>query len=167
METIENFGINPLLLIAQIVNFLIIFFILKKFLFKPVLEILKKREKTIKEGLRDAEEGQKTLEEAKEKEKSILKNAQISAEKIIEDGRLQGLEISKEAQDKARKETEDILRNARLQIEQEYKEAEKKLALKVSQTAVEFLEKSLGSLFGDKKQKELMQIAIKKIKNIN
>jgi|SRR3989344_4168571 len=167
MEIIENFGINPLLLIAQIVNFLIIFFILKKFLFKPVLEILKKREKTIKEGLRDAEEGQKTLEEAKEKEKSILKNAQISAEKIIEDGRLQGLEISKEAQDKARKETEDILRNARLQIEQEYKEAEKKLALKVSQTAVEFLEKSLGSLFGDKKQKELMQIAIKKIKNIN
>jgi len=167
MEIIENFGINPLLLIAQIVNFLIIFFILKKFLFKPVLEILKKREKTIKEGLRDAEEGQKTLEEAKEKEKSILKNAQISAEKIIEDARLQGLEISKEAQDKARKETEDILRNARLQIEQEYKEAEKKLALKVSQTAVEFLEKSLGSLFGDKKQKELMQIAIKKIKNIN
>ncbi len=164
MEIIENFGINPLLLLAQIVNFLIIFFILKKFLFKPILEILKKREKTIKEGLMDAEEGVKTLEEAREKEKNILKNAQLEAEKIINDTKEQASIILKEAEEKAKKETQDLIKSAKEQIEQGYKEAEKNLTLKVSKVAVEFLEKSLESLFGDKKQKELMQIVIKKIR---
>ena len=56
MEILENFGLNPMLLIAQIVNFLIVLFILKKFLYKPVLEMLKKRQTTIKDGLKQAEE---------------------------------------------------------------------------------------------------------------
>ena len=62
MEIINNFGLDPLLLGAQIVNFLIIFFILKRFAYKPVLDILKKREDSIKEGLRQAEEGKKILD---------------------------------------------------------------------------------------------------------
>ena len=74
MEIINNFGLDPLLLGAQIVNFLIIFFILKRFAYKPVLDILKKREDSIKEGLRQAEEGKKILDEALEEEKKMLKD---------------------------------------------------------------------------------------------
>lgn len=163
MEIIKNFGIDPLILSAQIVNFLIIIFILKKFAFKPILEVLKKRESIIKEGLADAEEGRKILEDAKEKEKSILKNASVNAEKIISNAKLEALEIAKEIQEKSKKETDIILKNAKEQIELDYSEAEKKLALKTSRTAIEFLENSLKNLFGSEKQRELMQIAIKKI----
>ena len=60
----EAFGIQPLLLAAQIVNFLILAYILKRFLYKPVLEVLKKREKKIKDGLQAAEEGQAFLDKA-------------------------------------------------------------------------------------------------------
>ncbi|MBU2632677.1 F0F1 ATP synthase subunit B, partial [Patescibacteria group bacterium] len=49
MEIVKQFGLDPVLLVAQIVNFLILLFILKKLLYKPVLELLKKREDTIKE----------------------------------------------------------------------------------------------------------------------
>ena len=62
MEIIKNFGVEPVLLVAQIINFLIILFILKKFLYKPVLDTLKKREDSIKEGLKQAEE---SIDEAK------------------------------------------------------------------------------------------------------
>ena len=167
MEVIKNFGLDPLLLSAQIINFLIILFILKKFAFRPILEILKKREKIIKEGLADADEGRKILEDAKEKEKGILKSANINAEKITSNAKLEALEIAKEIQEKSKKESENILKTAREQIELDYKDAEKKLALKTSRTAVEFLENSLKNLFGNEKQKELMQIAIKKIGKTN
>lgn len=163
MEIIKNFGVDPLLLSAQIINFLIILFILKKFAFKPILEILRKRESIIKEGLADAEEGRKILEDAKEKEKAILKNAGINAEKIINDAKLEALEAAKEIQDKSKKDAENILKNAREQLEIDYKEAEKKLALKTGSAAVRFLENSLKNLFGNEKQKELMQIAINKM----
>ncbi len=73
MEIIKNFGLNPILLAAQIVNFLIIFFILKKFLYKPVLNVLNKRQVTIKEGLKQAEEARVKLEKVVIEEKDILK----------------------------------------------------------------------------------------------
>ncbi|OGH23747.1 MAG: hypothetical protein A2958_03270 [Candidatus Levybacteria bacterium RIFCSPLOWO2_01_FULL_38_13] len=164
MEIIKNFGIDPLLLIAQIVNFLIIFYILKRFALKPILDILKKRENTIKEGLREAEEGKKVLEEAYIKEKEILKKAQSRSEKIIEDTQIQALEIIKGAEEKTKKQTELMLISAKEQMEKESKETEKRIAMRVSDMALDFLEKSLKNLFGEKEQKQLMQIAIKKIK---
>lgn len=167
MEIIKEFGFDPLLLGAQIVNFLIIFFILKKFVFKPVLQTLKNRENTIKDGLKDAEEGHRKLEEAIEKEKSIIKNAQIEADKILTDARNQSKEIIGNAEKKSKTISEEMISATKSQIELEYKGAEKSLAIKVSDMAVEFLEKSLTGLFGDTKQKELMQIAIKKIKKTN
>lgn len=167
MELIKNFGIDPFLLGAQIVNFLIIFFILKKFAFKPILGILKSREKTIKDGLKDAEEGHKLLEEAIEKEKSILKNAQLNAEQILSDAKNQASEIIKKAEDKAKVQAEEILKDADAKIDQEYKETEKKLAMKISQIAVEFLEKSLKNVFGNDKQQELMKIALRKMREAN
>ena len=113
MEIIKEFGVDPLLLTAQIVNFLIILFILKKFVFKPVLDVLKKRENEIKYGLRAAQECQEKLEEAEEKERGILKNAKIEAGKLIEDAKLQAIEVSKKIEEKTRKETEDMVLNAK------------------------------------------------------
>ena len=72
MEIVDHFGLDPYLFGAQVINFLIIFYLLKRFLYKPVLEILRKREREIAEGLKQAEEGKILLEKAQEKEKEIL-----------------------------------------------------------------------------------------------
>jgi F-type H+-transporting ATPase subunit b len=56
MEILKTFGFDPILLGAQIINFLIIFYLLKRFLYKPVLGMLKTREDKIKEGIKQAEE---------------------------------------------------------------------------------------------------------------
>src|SRR3989338_10125474 len=115
MEIIKNFGLDPLVLGAQIINFLIIFFILKRFAYKPILDILKKRENSISEGLKQAEEGKKVLDEALGKEKKILQNVQKSAEKIIEDAKNQSIEIQKEARSEERRQVESMITTAREQ----------------------------------------------------
>ena len=167
MEIIKNFGVNPILLAAQIVNFLIIFFILKKFLYKPVLELLKKRQEMIKEGIEQAEESRIKLEKVVVEEKNILRTAQLQAKKLIEDAREESAELTLRMAENAKKQTEKILQDAKEQIARESLETEKRLAVSTSKLAVSFLEKALGEFFSAKEQEEVVSNALKKIKKID
>ena len=163
MEIIENFGVNPVLLAAQIVNFLVILFILKKFLYKPILDLLKKRETAIKEGLKQAEEARVKLEKVVAQEKEILKNAQLASKKIIEDARNEAREIAKQMGENTRKQTEKMVNDAKEQIARESIDTEKRLAVSVSKLAINFLEKTLKDFFSEKEQKEVLSKALKKL----
>lgn len=160
MEIFKDFGVNPVLLIAQIVNFLVILFILKKFMYKPVLDILKKRENQIKEGLKSAEESEKKLAQTLEKEKEILHKAHETAEKIVSDAKIEAGETKAKIEELTKKEVERMLNQSRRTIEQETKEAEQKLSIKIGQIAVTLLEKSLKGLFGEREQKLIMKKAV-------
>ena len=163
MEIIENFGVNPVLLAAQIVNFLVILFLLKKFLYKPILDLLKKRETAIKEGLKQAEEARVKLEKVVAQEKEILKNAQLASKKIIEDARNEAGEIAKQMGENTRKQTEKMVNDAKEQIARESIDTEKRLAVSVSKLAINFLEKTLKDFFSEKEQKEVLSKALKKL----
>lgn len=164
MEIVKNFGLNPMLLFAQIINFLIILFILKKFLYKPVLDVLKKRQTTVKEGLKQAEDARIKLEKVIIEEKNILRQAQLQSKKIIEDAKLESVEITKQLNDKTKQQTEKLLIDAKEQIARESVIAEKRLALNTSKLAVTFLEKALKDFFSSKEQEEVVSQVLKKIK---
>lgn len=164
MELIKDFGINPILLGAQVVNFLVVLLILRRFLYKPITQLLQKRQDAIKEGFRNAEEARKKLEQVIQDEKNILRNAHSQAKKILEDARFQSLTLSGEIQENAKRLSEKILKEGRLQIERETKETEKKLMAKVSDLALKLLQKSIEHLFSEREQEEVMNKALKKIK---
>ena len=164
MDIIKNFGVNPMLLVAQIVNFLIVLFILKKFLYKPVLDVLKKRQITIKEGLKQAEEARIKLEKVVIEERNILRSAQLQSRKIIEDAKQESIEITRKMNEEAKKQTEKLLNDTKRQIVRESIEAERKLALNTSKLAITILEKSLKEFFSSKEQEEVLSQALKKIK---
>lgn len=167
MEILKSFGVDPILLGAQIINFLIVFFILKKFLYKPVLELLSKRQTTIKEGLKHAEEARVKLEKVIVEEKNILRNAQMQAKKIIEEAREESIGLTRQMNDSAKKQAEKILSDAKEQIIRESNAAEKRLAVSTSKLAISFLEKALSEFFSSEEQKEVVSNALSKIKKIN
>jgi F-type H+-transporting ATPase subunit b len=167
MEILKNFGFDPYLLGAQILNFLIIFYLLKHFLYKPLLAMLKKRADTITEGLKQAEESRLTLEKTLEEEKIILGKAQETAKQIIEDSRLQAVENIREIEENAKLQVELMLSGAREQIDQEATETEKKLLEKVSILASDMLTKSISGMFDSKEQKQITEKALKQIKKLN
>ena len=160
MELIKQFGIDPVMLSAQIVNFLVILYLLKKFLYKPVLSLLKKRQEAINEGLKKSEEAEIRLTRVLEQEKAILQKAQAQAKKIIEQGKEESFSMSRQMEADMKVRSEKILKNALEQIQKETREAEKELTLKISEVAIRILEKSLPSLFSEKDQKAIMQKAI-------
>ena len=75
----ESLGLDLKLLIAQIVNFGILFIVLKKVLYKPILKILDDRSKKISESLENSKKAEEALAKIAEKEVKILKIAKEKA----------------------------------------------------------------------------------------
>ena len=164
MEILNNFGVQPILFVAQIINFLIIFWLLKKFMFKPVQTLLEKRKSTIEEGLNAAEENKRLVEETEKREKEVLRKAQSEARKLVEDAKTQYDTIIKKSKDDAKEEVETMLKDAKEQIAQEAKLTEKRLVTHVNALAAEMLKASVQDLFTDREQEAIIQTAAKKFK---
>ena len=83
MEALANLGIDWKLLLAQVVNFGILLFILKRYAYQPMLRLMDERTAKIEKGLLDAEAAQVKLREMEEKEKAVLAEARVEAKKIL------------------------------------------------------------------------------------
>ena len=83
METIREFGIQPILLVAQGINFLILVFLLRRFLYKPMLNMLEERKERIAKGMREAQEIEERLKEVKKEQEALLHEARKEAAHII------------------------------------------------------------------------------------
>ncbi len=112
MEALKNFGVNWPFFIAQLVNFAILFFLLKRFLYKPILDMLEKRRVEIEEGLANAkkmaEDAKKfdaeqtaLFQKAKKESQAIVENAVQAGEKIRDGIMKDAAEKSKEMTDAA------------------------------------------------------------------
>jgi len=165
MENIvTSFGIQPVLLAAQIVNFLIVLYLLKRFAFGPILKMLQDRRATVAESLKNAEQTEKLLAKTEEREKEVLKKAQAQAQEIISDARDQAATLQQQADEATKARVERMLEDAQKKIEEQTQIAEKQLATKVTQLSVDMLEKSLKGFFSEKEQKEVIEKATKRIK---
>lgn len=166
MELLNNFGIEPILLVAQLVNFLIILYVLKRFAYKPLLTLLKNREETIKKGLKDAQDARAMLENAEQKERDILMKAQEQAKILLEETKKQNVEMMRKTEEETKKRTEEMMVEAKRQIQEESKSAEIRLKTYTSELALAFLTKATKELFTEREQKEAIQNAVKKMKGM-
>lgn len=108
MEALSKLGIDFKVLIAQIINFGILFLILKHFLYKPILNALEKRKTRIKESLEKAAEIEKRSLASEEEYNNRILQADKEASVIVEKARLEAEKIRKSILDKADNEAESI-----------------------------------------------------------
>lgn len=129
-QIMGNLGFDWRMALANLANFLIIFWILKRYAFKPIAEKLKAREDKINKGLEDAEKaateltmskqkGEETVMEARSKANGIVAAAHEESEKIVAKAKADGEEKTKELLEKAKKviEGEKIKMLAELKAE--------------------------------------------------
>lgn len=164
MEILKNFGFNPILFTAQIINFLIVFYILRRFLFNPTLKLLKDRDAKIAKGLKEAEEAHLTLEKAQSKKTEILKETQAEAEKILEQARTLSENLRAKASEEAKEEAQNIIKEAKIQAQLEFEkmqEQTKTLALNISQ---EVLRTVIQSILGKEEEEKILSRALKTLK---
>jgi F-type H+-transporting ATPase subunit b len=117
----KNFGISWPFLLAQIVNFCLVAFVLWKFAFKPVLATLDERQRKIAAGLQYADEMKAKLEAVQQEGIASAKRAQVEASKIIEEARKAAKEFLEKQEQESVAKANDILTKAQQVIELEKK----------------------------------------------
>lgn len=168
MEIFKNFGIQPVLLLAQIVNFLVILFVLKRFFYKPIVKILEDRKKKIEESLKNADLIEQKLAQTEEKSAAILESARKNAEELMADAKAEAQRIASAARAEARASTEETLKKALEQIQLEREKMQKDLEDQTLDLVVATVKKVLGRTLKDSEKKALTAKSILQItKSIN
>lgn len=131
MEVLAKLGVDWKLLLAQAVNFAVLFWVLRRFAYQPMLDFLEKRSVRIEQGLKDAEAASQKLSEIEAKEKTVLAEARTEARAIITAAEVSAKKrdgerateteakvkrLLEEAEEKIREEREKALASAKEEI---------------------------------------------------
>lgn len=149
------------------VTFLIVLFLLKKFAWKPILNMIHEREKSIEDALASAERAKREMAELKASNERILNEARSERDQLLKEAREAKDAIISEAKSKAQKEADRLMAAARENIQNEKNAAIADLKNQVATLSIEIAEKILKEhLSSDDKQKALVKNLMQNV-NLN
>ncbi|MDA7867061.1 F0F1 ATP synthase subunit B [Verrucomicrobia bacterium] len=108
-----RFGVTKELFISQLIAFLVVAFLLKKFAYQPVLTMLEERRQRIAEGIENAEKIKEELASTEAARKKIMEDANATANKMIEEARAVAAQVQEKESQKAVAQAEQIISQAR------------------------------------------------------
>ena len=112
-EIARTFGVDWAHLIAQIISFVIVCFLLHRFAYRPVLAMLESRRKEIAQGLANAEEIKAELARTATQRQEVMTQANTQATKLIEQARAAAARVQEQETQKAIAAAETIIAKAR------------------------------------------------------
>jgi F-type H+-transporting ATPase subunit b len=150
------FGVDLPKLIFQIVNFLLLLYLLNRFLFKRVLQILDERTARIRKGLEDAEAAKRDRELAQAEREAALDEARKEAQAMLARANKIAEDTRSEILDKARSESEALIARAREEITAEKDKAMAELRGQVADLALDAAGKLVRSQMSGDTQRRLV-----------
>lgn len=163
MEILSTFGVQPVLLLAQIVNFIILLFLLKKFAYKPIMKVLDDRRVKIETGVRQAEEAEKKLAETEVRQKEIISKAEQESSRIIQETKYAVKKLQDETLVETSKKSEEmVIRNKEvLELEREKMISEVKQGM--AELVAETTKKVVGKTLSQQENERLVNQSLKNI----
>lgn len=146
----------------QLLIFIGLVLLLKKFAWKPILDSVNERENSIKEALSSADRARKEIESLNENNKKILVEAREEREDLIKEAKVTSTKIIDNAKKEAEVIAEKLISQAQESINSEKKIAIEELKVQVADFSIKMAEKILRSELKDKdKQRKLIDDLIK------
>jgi F-type H+-transporting ATPase subunit b len=163
----EQLGIEPNLLLAQIVNFLIIFFVLSKLLYKPILGMLEKRKKEIAAGLELTEKMRQEEEKMNIRKEKFLEEAHKEAQNIVEAGKKEADAQGKEIIEAAHEAAGGIIAKGKVDVAALRASMEKDVRRAAVDIAVAMSKQLLSKILTPADQHKLIQKHLKELEKVN
>lgn len=154
---IEGLGISVPTLIAQIINFGILFALLYLFAYKPILKMLDARSQQVSESVKQTEQIKEQAARAEEESKKRIEAASKEGQEIIARAVKTGEEIRQQSQQDARREGEGLITRARAEIQRERDEAVTELRREFADLAVLAAEKVIQKSLDKESHRQLIE----------
>ncbi len=134
----------------QIVLFIVLLLLLRKYAWNPILTALNDREEGIKNALDEADKARQEMAELKSSNEMILKEARAERENMMKEARTMKNNMIAEAKDDAKTQADKIIEQAKVAIETEKKSAIADLKNQVAELSVGIAEKVLKDELSNK-----------------
>jgi F-type H+-transporting ATPase subunit b len=159
----EKLGIEPSLLLAQIINFAIIVVVLSKLLYRPVLAMLEKRKREIEEGLAITERMRQEEEKLGMRREKLLADARREARVILDEAKKQGEQTRHEIVDAAHKESWEIVQKAKREVQAEHEALEGAIQKEAVELATIMTKRLIASVLSSQDQHTLIEKHLKEL----
>lgn len=164
-QLLKSFGIEWKILIWQVINFGVLFFILSRFLFKPLKKAIHDREKKISASLHEADQLKKKSKEMENEFNRQMRDQRKEIEEMHAKARAANEKLKVELRFQAEEESKRMIAEARASAEEEKKEIMTSLEDEVKGLAIALAGKVLEREIDEEKEKELMKKAVDILKN--
>ena len=154
-QIFATFGVTWPTFLAQLITVGIVYFILKKFAFGPIIAVLEERRRKIADGQANAEKIRKDLAAAEIRYKQMLDDANKQAQRLIDEARLSSSALAEQRKAEALDEAERIVSRAREATQMEHDRVLVELKREVGRLVVQTTAKVAGKVLTNDDQQRL------------
>jgi len=157
--------LDPGLFIWTIITFLLLFIVLAKYAWKPLIKMLDDRETMIRSSLDDAEKAKLELERLNKESEAITAKARSEAQSILADSKSAAEKVKEDTIAKAKEQAIKIRDDAKKQIQVEKDKAITDIKQEVVNLTLSVAEKLINKNLNDADNKSLIEESLKKVKS--
>ena len=167
MESLGKLGLDWIHLVAQVVNFLIIAWIIWRFLLKRLLATMNERREKIAQGLADTERAKASLAEAERERERILQQASAESYRILQTARDEAERLRAAALERAGHDAERLVEEARGIIALERRDMERAVQGLSLRLSGQILEKVVADLFAEGERSRIVARGLERIRAVS
>lgn len=160
-----NLGIDTPKLLAQIIIFVIVYMVLSKYAFGPVMALLEERRRRIAEGEENLKKTKENLASAKTQAQAVIDKANADADRLVKEARESAAQLTESERQNAVNEAASIITKAREASELERSRILGELKRDFGRLVVDATSRVSGKALSSEDQDRLKQEALTQIAN--
>lgn len=141
LAKLGKIGFNWKMALFNLVNFLVLYFILKRYFFDAILNNIEERKERVNKGMEDAQKAETELKMAKQKAQEIVDEAKVEANQIVSDAKEDGESVKEDMKEEAKEEIESLISQAKRNIRRDREEMKENLRRETISLAMAAAEK--------------------------
>jgi len=163
MDALGRFNIHWEMLAAQLVNFLVVAFVIWRFLLRPVMATMKSRREKIAQGLADADAARSSLAAASAEREKVLQQASADAYRLLENARDEAERLRAASLERAGRDADRLIAEARAVMELERRDMERAIRGLSLELSGRILESAMEGLFSDDEKARIVARGMQRI----
>ena len=160
-----NFLVPNSTFVVELVAFLIVLYVLRKYVLPRLNGVLDERQKTIQQGIEDAEKAKRRAEEAEADYRKTIEEARQQARTMVDDANRMGEQLKVELRQKGEQEYERLVSRAQSEIDASARRASEELRQNLSETVIMVVRKVVGEGLDTDAHRDLIDRTISEVED--